>query len=349
MLRSPSCLVLLSLSLSLVLAIPKAARADIIDQEFNIPLNNGTLGVPRNVADRLFEQGIVQEQQGALEQAINSWLQALEIYHRIGDTEAQAQTYSYLGLTYAKLGRSTEAEDALRRRVAIARDNQDFQGQIYGLNNVGAYLLRRQAAPQADRAFADALQMARDVTDRPGQSVSLSNLSLAATGMGNDQLAMRLSESAIALRQGGTDRLSEVNTLNNAGDTYRRSQRYSEAIVAYNNALYLLQRRENFSQQAQSELTNQEFRSLEGLVAVYRSSKQYPRTFTSLKRWLSFAQAQGDSRQELAALQALANLYDVVGDYPSAKNFYTQAQRLAQTMEEVPASSIPLTRPQPQR
>lgn len=349
MLRSHSGLVLLALSFSLVLVVPKAVKADIIDREFNIPLNNGTLGVPRDFADRLFEQGIVQGQQGSLNQAITSWLQALEIYRRIGDTEAQAQTYSYLGLTYAKLGRSTEAEDALRRRVAIARDNQDFQGQVYGLNNVGAYLLRRRAAPQAGRAFADALQIARDVTDRPGQSVSLSNLSLAASGVGNDELAVNLSQSAIALRQGGTDRLSEVNTLNNAGDTYRRSQRYSEAIVAYNTALQLLQRQTDFSQQAQSELTNQEFRSLEGLVAAYKSSKQYPRTFTSLKRWLSFAQAKGNDRQELAALQALANLYDQVGDYPNAKNFYNQAQRLAQTMEEVPASSIPLTQPQLQR
>jgi tetratricopeptide (TPR) repeat protein len=56
-------------------------------------------------------------------------------------------------VTYAKLGRYQQAEDALRRRLGIARSRQDFQGQIYGLNNIGTVLLQAGNLEAAQETF----------------------------------------------------------------------------------------------------------------------------------------------------------------------------------------------------
>jgi tetratricopeptide (TPR) repeat protein len=105
---------------------------DPLTEQLNIPpFNNGTAGETRDEADRLVRLGGQQERQGQLSKAIDSWWQAIALYHSIGDVKAQGLTYDFLGLTYAQLGRFTEAEDALRRRLAIARDNQDLQGHFW--------------------------------------------------------------------------------------------------------------------------------------------------------------------------------------------------------------------------
>ncbi len=113
-----------------------------LDEQLNIPLNNGTQGDTRNQADFFLRLGGQAQRDGNLQKAITNWLQALDLYQEIGDLEGLGVTYDYLGLTYAKLGRYQQAEDALRRRLGVARTRYDFQGQIYGLNNLATVLLQ---------------------------------------------------------------------------------------------------------------------------------------------------------------------------------------------------------------
>src|ERR687885_1554449 len=113
-----------------------------LEQQLDIPLNNGIQGEDRDQADFLLRLGGQALNNGNFEKAIANWWQALDLYQRVGDLEAVGVTYTYLGVTYAKLGRFQQAEDALRRRLGIARTRQDFLGQIYGLNNVGTVLLQ---------------------------------------------------------------------------------------------------------------------------------------------------------------------------------------------------------------
>jgi tetratricopeptide (TPR) repeat protein len=112
--------------------IPSGLPDADLQQQLDIPLNNGSQSPEREQADFLMRLGGQAQRQGNYDKAIANWLQALEIYQQIGDFEGEGLTYDFIGVTYAKMGRYQKAEDALRRRVGVARTRQDFQGQIYG-------------------------------------------------------------------------------------------------------------------------------------------------------------------------------------------------------------------------
>ncbi|NES00934.1 MAG: tetratricopeptide repeat protein, partial [Symploca sp. SIO1B1] len=153
-----SAIALLQVSLMLVAT---EARAQFFPREFDgigfepqldIPLNNGSRGETRDQADLLLRLGGQSYQKGYFDKSLNYWLQALEIYRQVGDLQGLGLTYDYLGQVYAKLGDYEEAAAMLRRRLGVARTLKDFQGQIYGLNNLGTLLLQtgnNQAAAQS--------------------------------------------------------------------------------------------------------------------------------------------------------------------------------------------------------
>ena len=116
-------------------------KAVDITQQIHRPLNSSVGKSSRNVADRLLRKGRQQLSQGFPEKTLKLSLAALEIYHSLGDLKAQGSAYDLLANTYLQLRDNKNAEDAIRRQLAIARDNQDFQNQIFALNNLAPLFL----------------------------------------------------------------------------------------------------------------------------------------------------------------------------------------------------------------
>lgn len=302
---------------------PKAAKAVSIDQQLTIPLNNGTQTTDREDADTLLRLGGQEEQKGNLEKAIPYWLQALELYQRIGDKEAIGLTYDFLGITYGKLGRYIEAEDALRRRLAVARDRQDFQGQIYGLNNLGTLLLQRSAVDAAIVSFSEAVRIAQSIKSLPGEGLSLSNLGLATASAGDYYQAIKRYEEALIFRRRGDDPLGEANTQNNLGDAYLATEKYRDSLLAYRAA-------QRLGRQTRDRST--QIRAIDGQVAIYSRLRQYPVAFELLDQRLTLAQESQNLRQELRTLALLAQLYQASGNNPTAQTFYERAIILARSL-----------------
>ncbi|MBD2061807.1 tetratricopeptide repeat protein [Funiculus sociatus GB2-A5] len=302
---------------------PKAAKAVSIDQQLSIPLNNGTQTTDREDADALLRLGGQEEQKGNLEKAIPYWLQALELYQRIGDKEAIGLTYDFLGITYGKLGRYIEAEDALRRRLAVARDRQDFQGQIYGLNNLGTLLLQRSAVDAAIVSFSEAARIAQSIKSLPGEGLSLSNLGLATASAGDYYQAIKRYEEALIFRRRGDDPLGEANTQNNLGDAYLATEKYRDSLLAYRAA-------QRLGRQTRDRST--QIRAIDGQVAIYSRLRQYPVAFELLDQRLTLAQESQNLRQELRTLALLAQLYQASGNNPTAQTFYERAIILARSL-----------------
>lgn len=315
----------LSLSFFLLTFSLSGAGAVEVNRQLDIPLNNGTQGEARDEADMLLRLGGQAQDQGHLDKAIAYWLQALKIYQQIGDDAAIGRTYDYLGLTYASLGRYKQAEDLLRRRLAVARDRQDFQGQIYGLNNLGTVLLQGGHAQAAQEIFSEARAVARSVSNLPGEGLSLSNLGLAAAGFGDYNQAIKRYEAALSLRQRIPDPLGEANTLNNLGDAYRAVKDYRQAQAVYREALELAQ---------ESRDRSSVFRAYDGLVASYTALGLYDVALKAINQRLALAQQVQSRNQELIALRLYARLYRDTGNYLESRRFYHQAISLARALGE---------------
>ncbi|GET44449.1 tetratricopeptide repeat protein [Microseira wollei] len=300
--------------------IPYPATDSLNQQIDNIRINNGTQGEQRHEADRLVRQGSQQQHQGNLEKAISYWWQALEIYDQIGDVEAVGRTYDFIGLAYGELRRYPEAEDAFRRRLAVARSNKDLQGQIFGLNNLGSILLERQNLPEARTTFAEALAISRSVRNFALEGASLSNLGRVAAVEKDYDLAIKLYEAAATLHRRGNDPLGEANTFNNLGDAYLAIHRYSDSIGAYGAALGIARER---------RAPNIQFRAIDGLVAAHGPVGRTARWLQLLQERLALARETENLHQQLKSLQLLAQFYQKQGNYAEAARAYHQASAIA--------------------
>lgn len=302
------------------------ALTNNLDQQLQIPLNNGTQGSIRDEADRLARLGMRQEESGQLEKAIESWYKALELYHRIGDLEAQGIVYEQIGMAYGELSMFVEAEDALRRRLGIARDIKDFRGQIYGLNNVGTILLKRGDLNNAADAFAEGLEVSRSIKSAEGIGLSSSNLGLVAAASGEHLKAIKHYRVALPYRGRASDPIGEANTWNNLGDSYRAVKDYDEAASAYGAALRLAR---------QSDSTPDRLRAIDGLVPAHSTAVgRYGYAFELMDERFQLAQEMSSGPQQLTTLQSIAELYEEIGNEQAARNFYWRAIAVARQIDD---------------
>lgn len=299
-----------------------------LNEQLDIRINNGTQGVSRNEADRLVRLGGQAQQKGLLDKAIPYWLKALTIYSEIGDLAAVGRTYDYLGLAYADLGLYREAEDALRKRLGVARANKDLQGQVFGLNNVGSLLLKKRNFSAAKTTFNEALSIARSTNSPAGIGLSLNNLGLAAASQGDYNQAIKRYEEALIYRSRASDPVGEASTYNNLGDAYRATDNFWDTVRAYGAALRVAR----FA----IDRPNQ-FRAIDGLVNTYNCAKNYTRTLDLLEERLKIARASENSYQELRSLKLLSQFYRQQGKNMEALMVQHQAICLAQELNETQA------------
>lgn len=310
---------------------PTSANAiDITKQLYN-PLNNPIgreldIRPQREEADRLLRLGQQQYASGSIEKTVESGLQALEIYHSLGDMKSQGLTYDLLASAYIQLGDIKNAEDVLRRRVGIARDNQDFQNQIFALNNLGTLLLQKGEPKAAGQTIQDALVIARNVENIKGQGLSLSNLSIVHTRLGDYNQGIKLAETALIFRRQAGDVFGEINTFNNLGDAYLLARDYENTIGSYGAAMRLA--KINFYRPNQ-------LRAIDGLVTAHAAVGRYDRALELTAERYSIVKFLQSPQEELKYLASSGELYEKLGDYTKARNFYHQAISLARKLEDV--------------
>ncbi|AFY42709.1 lipopolysaccharide assembly protein LapB [Nostoc sp. PCC 7107] len=307
------------------LLIPIAVKASDITQQLHRPLSSSNWQYSRDEADSLLRIGEQQYRSGNGAKTIDSCLQALDIYHSVGDVRSTGLTYELLAKAYIQQERFKEGEDALRRRLAIARDSKDFQAQIFALNNIAAILLQGGETAAAGRTVQEALTIAQGVNNIEGKGLSLSNLGLVSARSGDYNQAIKLYETALTYRRQKNDPIGEANTLNNLGDAYLAAGNYPDTIGTYGLAMRLAR--------INGDRTIQ-LRAIDGLVKAHTSVGRNERAFELLQERLVIAQELQNLPEQLKTFESYAEFYEQLGNYSTAKNFYERAIAIANSIED---------------
>ncbi len=318
-----------------VLSWSNLAIASDLNQQLTVRINNGTYGRSRHTADQLLRVGKTLESDGRLQEAVQSWQTALAIYQELGDREAETITYGYLASAYGKLGQYPALEDALRRQLALARDRQDFETQIYVLNNLGRNLYPRSGTEGAEQLFVEALTIANSIRSLDGQALSHDSLGLLAFSMGNYERAVAEFEQSLLVSRKAANTRAQATTLNNLGDVYRVTGRYPESMKYYALAFRLADMNRDRPNQ---------YRAIDGMVTAYNVSGSYQQSVEMLNKRLEIAQFQENLRQELISLHALARTYQQAGDYSNAKATYERAIAVARDLQDIDQETILIER-----
>ncbi|NJK99292.1 MAG: tetratricopeptide repeat protein [Spirulinaceae cyanobacterium SM2_1_0] len=308
-----------------------AQNIDNLDSQLQVPGRPPNYEALRREGDQLIAQGNAAEQRGDYLKAIDLWRQAIVVFDRADDWRGLGLAHDYIGLTYARLERWDEAEFALRRRLAIARDRGDRQGEVFGLNNLGTVLLRYDDTSGATASFQEALAIARALESIEGQGLSLSNLGLAATQRGDYDLAIKRLSEALVFRRRAPDPVAQANTLNLLGAAYQADGQPDEAIPEYRLARWYAREGRDLAGQ---------FRANRGLTTAYAERQNWPLVFNTLEEWLELASESNQPRQSLQALTLSSRYLTRLGDWQQASQVYQQAIILARQLRDSQAEAV---------
>lgn len=310
-----------------------AQAVDRLDEQLQLPtpVQRRLPTVAETEANRLFRLGREAKAAGQTSRAIGFWRGAIEQYELIQDFPAIGAVYNHIGFAYLELGEYNNAENALRRSLAVASDLNNQSQQIYGFNNIGTLLINKNNPYAAEDAFRSAIAIAQTVGDEAGEGFSLSNLGQAQAAQGNYEQAIATYQKAWRLRRRHPESGGQAITLNHTGDAFVALKRYDEALSEYRLARWYAQE--------QGDRQN-EFYALEQLALNYGLTQRWVNAFQTLDEWVNLARTQQSSRQELRALHIYAQYYRFFRRWEDSYNLYKNAIAVAQRLGDQQAMEI---------
>jgi DNA-binding SARP family transcriptional activator/tetratricopeptide (TPR) repeat protein len=171
-------------------------------------------------------------------QAIEHYMQALNLTEREGWLAGHAAALGNLGKVYADLGRLELAAVHYGKALAIDRRTGDRIGQAIKLGNLGEVHLCLGRLDDAMAMLTEALTLHRQAGSRGSESIVLRGLALVHREVGNAAEALQLAGEAVAVARGigGQRQLAKaLNALatihHDAGNNRLAAAAHQEALV----------------------------------------------------------------------------------------------------------------------
>jgi Tetratricopeptide repeat len=306
---------------------PAIAQTSNLNQQLTIHLNGGSRSPQRDRADALTGEGKTQAFAGNLAGAIVTWRQALQLYQAAGDMDGMGTVYGYLAAAHSQTGQIAAQEDALRRQLAVSRDQRDFISQIAANNELGRTLAPRQSGtPPAHELFTEGMMVAASVRSPKNEYSTAQNMKWLANSLNQpDRATQQYEFNALKPSQWTANPLSYATKLNTQGDRKLVEQRYYTST--------------RFNTPA-DKLSNQvgdvslQFQTIDSLIVAYRAMGRYDLAADSLAQRLQLAQTMNSPREQLASLASLGELNLDVGRTTAAQQYYEQALTVAQQLND---------------
>ncbi|EKQ69658.1 hypothetical protein OsccyDRAFT_2299 [Leptolyngbyaceae cyanobacterium JSC-12] len=333
--RAAGSLVGVILLVALITTTDQRSTAQSLDlnQQLTIHLNSGTRSPQRDQADRLIADGKTHQANGDLAAAIAAWRKAQLLYQQIGDMDGQGLAYNYLVRAYSQADQLAAREDAMRRQLAIARDQRNFIEQIDANNNLGTALApRASGSPSAGELFMEGMDIAANVRNHRGEYVTANNLTWLANSLDQPDLQIRQYEFAfLPPNQWVANPASLSVKLNDRGDRHLNQQRYYMA-TRFNRVATTLA--------GEADSPALKFQTLDDLVVAYRAMGRYDLATDFLRERLTLARSLNDPRAELATLASLGELNSDIGRMALAQRYYEQAIAIAEGLNDPEQTSF---------
>ncbi|MFM6077998.1 MAG: CHAT domain-containing protein [Dolichospermum sp.] len=189
-----------------------------------------------NEGMKLYQQGTAD----SLRQAIKKWEEALPLYRVVNDQKQEATTLNNIGLVYNDLGEKQKALDYVNQALPILRAVGDRRGEAITLNNIGLVYNALGEKQKALDYYNQALPIRRAVGDRGGEATTLNNIGAVYNALGEKQKALDYYNQALPILRAVGHRRGEAITLNNIGLVYNALGEKQKALDYYNQALPIL-------------------------------------------------------------------------------------------------------------
>ncbi len=279
-------------------------------------------------AERLFEQGVQQNESSQYQEARQSWEAALELFRELGDRTGESAALSKIGVAYIHQGQYDQALDYHQQALTIAREIGDRAEEAIALNGIGWVKVRRGEYAQALEHYQQALAIAREVGERLDEARSLQGLGSLYWSQGQHTQALEYYQQVLAIAQEVGNRAREGGTLADLGAIYSEQGQLTQALEHYQQSLAIVQ-----------EVSDRhgEGYVLQGIGLVYRAQGQDAQALDYYQQALAIHREVGDRGGEGSILISIGVVYCDQGQYAQALKYFQQVLAIYQ---EIGGSSL---------
>ncbi len=174
---------------------------------------------------------------GEPRQAVEEQLvRALVLYKRGRSLLGEAETTNALGVGYARLGQTVDAEEQYRKAVALRRQLGDRRGVASSLRNLAQVAMIRGRFDEAQASLDEARTLFAALGDDDGGAAVDNELGLLAEERGQYAEALVAYKRALRGRELAGDPQGTAETLNNIGFAHYQLGDYDNARVFWRQA-----------------------------------------------------------------------------------------------------------------
>ena len=291
--------------------------------------DNQALSIYRAIKDRTGEAltlnniGGVYGDLGEKQRALDYYQQALPLSRAVGDHAAVATTLNNIGLVYFALGENQQALDYYQQALPLSRAVGTRPLEARTLNNIGGVYFALGENQQALNYYQQALSLSWAVGDRAVVATTLNNIGLVYFALGENQQALDYYQQALPLSRAVDDREQEATTLNNIGLVYFALGENQQALDYYQQALPLSRAVDDREQEAAT---------LSNIGNVYNALGEKQQALDYYQRALPLSRAVGNRAGEARILNNIGHVYNAWGEKQQALNYYQQALPLSRAV-----------------
>lgn len=183
-----------------------------------------------NDARAWFELGKFSILAGRVQQAVDDYLvRALVLYKRSGNRYGQAETTNALGIGYARLGQTAEAEKQYREAVELRRAVGNQRGLATSLRNLGNILSQRGRFDEAAGMLKQAGELHAKLGDQAGLAAVENEQGIHAEERGDYAAALAHFRTALQTWQRLGEKSGTAQALNDIGFAQYQLGAYDDA------------------------------------------------------------------------------------------------------------------------
>lgn len=274
--------------------------------------------------------GLVQEQLGNWDAALEAYQQALDTYQLLqaNDPNAgklgEARTLNNMGGVYTALEQPDAALGFLERALVLFRELGAADEEAITLTNVGGLYAAMGRPTDGIDTFQQALTLHKNQNNRDGMILALDRLSTLYAQMGAVPEAVRILEQGSTVATEAGDDATAAAFLSRLGELYTVAGNSESAIGAYERAIALV---------APTEARGLQYQLLVQLALVQANSGNIDAALAQYQAALALLEGEEAPLQEGELWMQMAQLQIQSQRWAEARSSYDRALALIQPLE----------------
>lgn len=257
------------------------------------------------------------------DKALESALEAHNIYREIGLDSGVARSLNAVGLANIHLGTYANSLENLLRALNYASQLDDQQLKTQVLNNLGLLYLHMEDYPKALEYLSESLALTNQSQVIEVNAELIKNISTAYINLGEYQQALSFSQQCVQQYQADHDKPGEASAINMMGEIYHAMGHEDEALERYQVALKIFESIEYAPGAAQSNF-------LVGKSAFQQDNLE--KAEHHLLQALKQARIGRDEKQRYTTHHLISQVYQKLGNYQEALRHFKAFHEAKETV-----------------